>query len=224
MSIDEPSKNDNRHYDFTQHPDDQRQEYSVISKLIPLHSKVIDLGCGNGTLLHQLKEERKAIVKGVELSTSGVQVCREKGLDILHGRIDEHLPLADNSFDYAICNVTIQMVLYPEILLREMKRLARFQIISFPNFAFYRNRIELSLYGKMPTSMLFNYEWYNTGHIHQLSFKDFMTLMHTTGGLVLRELHYVETPNTLKNYLMRAFPNIFMHIPIILLEKIHETV
>jgi methionine biosynthesis protein MetW len=157
VSIDDPFKNDNRQYDFSHHPDDNRQEFPVITKLIPHGSKVIDFGCGNGTLLQHLQKERNASVKGMELTASGVEMCHKKNLDVIQGRIDEHLPFEDNSFDFAVCNVTIQMVMYPEILLREMKRIARFQIVSFPNFAFYRNRIQLMLQGTMPTHMLYVY-------------------------------------------------------------------
>jgi methionine biosynthesis protein MetW len=219
MGIDDPFKNDNRQYDFTHHPEDHRQEFHVISKLIPHGSKIIDLGCGNGTLLLYLQKERNASVKGIELAASGVKICRKKKLDVVQGRIDEHLPFKDNSFDYAICNVTIQMVMYPEVLLQEMKRIARWQIISFPNFAFYRNRIQLMLGGTMPTHMLFDYQWYSTGHIHQLSLKDFKNLVHTTGGLEIKELYCVDPNNFFKKFFMHKFPNLFMHIPIIVLEK-----
>jgi methionine biosynthesis protein MetW len=219
MGIDNSAANDNRNYDFTQHSDDGRQEHSVISSKIPIGSRIIDLGCGNGALLQQLQKERKAIVTGIELSKSGVHVCQAKGLDVLQGRIDEKLPFADNSFDYAICNVTIQMVMYPEYLLSEMKRIARFQIISFPNFAFYRNRIQFILRGAMPTHMLFGYNWYNTGHIHQLSLTDFRNLVQNIGGLTERELYTVSIKNDLKRVCTKAFPNLFMLLPIVLLEK-----
>jgi len=219
VSIDDPFKNDNRQYDFTHHLNDERREFPIISELIPHGSKVIDLGCGNGTLLLHLQKERHASVKGVELIASGVEMCRRKNLDVVQGRIDERLPFEDNSFDYAVCNVTIQMVMYPEVLLSEMKRIARFQIISFPNFAFYKNRLELMFHGVMPAYLLYGYQWYNTGHIHQLSLKNFNHLVHSISGLLIRKLHYEEVSNPIKNSLIKAFPNLFMPIPIFLLEK-----
>jgi methionine biosynthesis protein MetW len=217
VSIDDPFKNDNRQYDFTHYPDDHRQEFPIISELIPHGSKVIDLGCGNGTLLLHLQKERDAFVKGIELAASGVKMCRKKNLDVVQGRIDEHLPFEDNSFDYAICNVTIQMVMFPEILLSEMKRIARFQIVSFPNFAFYRNRIQLVLWGTMPTQMLFGYRWYNTGHIHQLSITDFKRLVYDIGGFSIYSLQTVPISNLFKKTLVTLFPNFFMLLPIFLL-------
>jgi methionine biosynthesis protein MetW len=219
VSIDNPSKNDNRQYDFTQHPVDDRKEFRIIASLIPPGSTVVDLGCGNGTLLQRLQQERNAAVKGIELIESGVRACRSKGLDVIQGRIDNPLPFDDNRFDYAICNVTIQMVMYPEILLSEMKRIARFQIISFPNFAFYRNRLDFLRRGAMPKHMLFNYQWYSTGHIHQLSLLDFRSLAHDVGGFIERRVTSVPVRNPIKQYLINAFPNLFMILPIVLLEK-----
>jgi methionine biosynthesis protein MetW len=219
MSIDKPVVHDNRNYDFTLQPGGDQEAFQVIMELMPPGSKVIDLGCGNGALLQQLQIERSAAVKGMELTASGVQVCRAKGLDVIQGRIDEKLPFSDDSFDYALCSVTIQMVMYPEILLNEMKRIARFQIISFPNFAFYRNRLEFILRGAMPTHMLFDYQWYSTGHIHQLSVKDFRRLVQDVGGLVERGLYTVPIKNSFKRVFMKTFPNLFMLLPIVLLEK-----
>jgi methionine biosynthesis protein MetW len=219
VKIDHPSVNDNRQYDFTHYPDEERKEYSVISGLIQNGATVVDLGCGNGSLLVRLQKDRSARVKGVELSSSGIQACQAKGLDVVQGRIDEHLPYEENSFDYAVCNVTIQMVMYPEVLLQEMKRIARYQVISFPNFAFYRNRLEFILRGAMPTHMLFDYQWYNTGHIHQLSLTDFRHLVQTVGGLVEQRLYTVPVRNSFKQAITDVFPNLFMLLPIVLLEK-----
>jgi methionine biosynthesis protein MetW len=219
MSIHKPVIHDNRNYDFTLQPIGDQEAFQVIMNLISSGSKVVDLGCGNGILLQQLQKERSATVKGMELTTSGVQVCRAKGLDVIQGRIDETLPFSNNSFDYAICSVTIQMVMYPEVLLKEMKRIAKFQIISFPNFAFYRNRLEFILRGAMPTHMLFDYQWYSTGHIHQLSVKDFRRLVQDVGGLVEQGIWTVPIKNSFKRVFMKAFPNLFMLLPIVLLEK-----
>lgn len=220
MNIDNPIINDNRNYDFTLDPNSGREEYRIISNLISHGSTVIDLGCGNGTLLKQLQTERSAVVKGMELTSSGVQTCNAKGLDVVQGRIDEKLPFADNSFDYAICNVTIQMVMYPEILLREMKRIARYQIVSFPNFAFYRNRVQFLLRGIMPTGTLFGYKWNTTGHLHQLSLKDFKQLVKDVGGLTIQAIHSIKIDNAIKQFVIHKCPNLFLLIPIILLEKV----
>ncbi|WP_337866896.1 methionine biosynthesis protein MetW, partial [Ignavibacterium sp.] len=98
-------------------------------------------------------------------------------------------------------------------------RIAKFQIISFPNFAFYKNRIELLLKGRMPKKMLFGYSWYNTGHIHQLSVKDFIDLVNEIPKLNILKQTYIKTNSPFKNIVMRWFPNLFQQISIFLLTK-----
>lgn len=217
--IDIPGKDDNRQYDYSQNQSQNRAEYDYIFQLISSGSRVIDLGCGNGSLLKKLVEEKNVIAQGIEISVSGVEACRNKGLDVLQTRIDEKLPFKNFEFDFSICNVTMQMVMYPEVLLKEMKRISRYQIISFPNFAFYKNRIDLLFNGRMPRPMLFDYKWYNTGHIHQFSISDFYELLNDVGGIKVEQLLWAKTNNTIKDYLSRTFPDLFMAIPILFLSK-----
>ncbi len=178
--------NDNRNYRWDE-TTSHRPEYPFIERWITPGARVIDLGCGNGSLLALLKEKKNILDAGIEITPSGVAVCRRRGLNVSEGRIDVVLTdVPDNAFDFAICNVTLQMVMYPEVTLREMRRIARFQIVSFPNFAFLLNRLDLLLRGRMPRPMLFGYTWFNTGHIHQLSIADFTTTLDTL-GMVIRE-------------------------------------
>lgn len=211
---------DNRNYDYSKVKDDPRPDYDRIVELIPQNSKLVDLACGNGNLMQRLVSEKGADVTGVELSESGVKICNEKNFKVIHGRIDQVLPFKENEFEYAICHITIQMVMYPEVLLQEMKRISRYQIISFPNFAFYRNRFDLLLNGRMPRPMLFDYKWYSTGHIHQLSSNDFLELMNDVGGLSVEEYTYQKSGNAVKDYLIKKFPNLFQLLIVYLLKKI----
>jgi methionine biosynthesis protein MetW len=217
--IDIPGKDDNRQYDYSQNQSQNRAEYDFITQLVSSGSSVIDLGCGNGSLLKKLVEEKKVIAQGMEISSSGVESCKTKGLKVLQGRIDKKLPFKDLEFNFSICNVTIQMVMYPEVLLKEMKRISKYQIISFPNFAFYKNRLDLLLNGRMPKPMLFDYKWYNTGHIHQFSITDFYELIDEVGGIKVEQLLWAKTNNHFKDYLSKTFPNLFMAIPIFYFSK-----
>ena len=217
--LDLPEVNDNRNYDYSSHPDEDRKEYSIIVDYIPSGSTVLDLGCGNGTLLQRLRTEKNVKGTGLEISESGVEICRKRGLDVRHGRIDDTLPFNDNEFDYTVCNVTIQMVMYPETLLREMKRVSRYQIISFPNFAFWKNRIELLLKGRMPKRMLFGYSWYSTGHIHQLSIDDFKQLLHDVGGMTVESRWIDRSSIAARNLLNKLFPNLFQLLAVFVLKK-----
>lgn len=218
-SINQPDFNDNRDYDYTAFPEEDRPEYERIIRMVSPGANVVDLGCGNGSLLQKLQTQRQATGRGIELSASGVAICRQKGLEVVQGNIDTTLPFPDNAFDYAICNVTLHMVRFPEVVLHEMKRIARYQIISFPNFGFYKNRFEMLFTGRMPRRMLFGYTWYTTGHIHQLSLKDFEALVSHIGGLKIVKLDVEETTLPLKNKLIRMNPNLFSVLPVFLLEK-----
>jgi len=218
-NINSPEFNDNRKYDYSNFSTEDRVEYSLITELIPEQSKVIDLGCGNGSLM-KLLERKNCTTTGIELSESGVEVCRSKALNVIKGGIDSSLPFTENEFDFSVCNVTIQMVMYPEILIQEMKRISGKQIVSFPNFGFFKNRFEFLFSGGMPESMLFGYKWYNTGHIHQLSIKDFYELVNRVEGLRILEMKFVKTNSIIKNLLMEKFPNLFLILPVFLMEKI----
>jgi methionine biosynthesis protein MetW len=157
---------------------------------------------------------------GIEISQSGVDISKKKGIDARIGKIDEPLPFKDEEFDLAICNVTIQMVTYPEILLKEMKRISKKQIISFPNFGFYKNRLDMLIHGRMPKPVMFGYHWFNTGHIHQLSISDFKELIEITGGMEIEKFSTVFLNNSFKDTLTGMFPNLFCLLPVFLLRKI----
>jgi methionine biosynthesis protein MetW len=217
--INSPKHNDNRNYDYSSIESEERQEYSKIIELVSTNSSVIDLGCGNGSLLKILKDKKNIQEYGIELSESGAEICKRKGLNVIKGSIDNRLNFEENAFDYAICNVTIQMVNYPEILLNEMKRISKKQIISFPNFGFYKNRFDLLVNGRMPRPMLFGYSWYSTGHIHQLSLNDFYELVDEIKGLKIIQVVLEKSTNPIKNYFLNSFPNLFQVLPIFLLEK-----
>jgi methionine biosynthesis protein MetW len=163
---------DNRNYLYQESSVTKRVEFSVIEKIVGKNKKVIDLGCGDGSLM-QLLSKNGNKCHGVEISQSGVDVCKKKGLNVVEGRIDTKLPYKDKSFDVAICNVTLHMAMYPEVLIKEMRRISKKQIVTFPNFGFIVNRFELMFSGVFPRWSLFGYSWYSTGHIHQLSIKDY---------------------------------------------------
>ncbi|MBI5652222.1 MAG: methyltransferase domain-containing protein [Chloroflexi bacterium] len=206
--------NDNRNYVWDEQIN-ARPEYPVIERWIADGARVIDLGCGNGSLLAFLKARKHISEFGIELAPSGVAACRQRGLNVRAGRIDVALAdVADAAFDVAICNVTLQMVMYPEIVLKEMRRIARQQIISFPNFAFVLNRLDLLWFGRMPRWGLFGYAWFNTGHIHQLAINDFRA---TSGslGLDIRAVVYLGK----FGMFARVLPNLFAQTAIFLLQS-----
>jgi methionine biosynthesis protein MetW len=212
---------DNRNYIYSANSVSKRGEFEVILKWIEAESSVVDLGSGDGTLLKLLKDKKKTKGEGIEISPSGVKVAKKKGIRSKVGRIDVKLPFKDKEFDYAICNVTLQMVMYPEVLLSEMKRISKKQIITFPNFAFILNRLDLLINGVMPRFMIPGYKWYCTGHIHQLSIKDFENFCKNNNLRIVGTSHigpgrFTRIPSGL---LVKIAPNIFASMGIFLLEE-----
>jgi methionine biosynthesis protein MetW len=183
---------DNRNYVFEENDVGLRSEYPIIENWVTEGARVLDLGCGNGEILNMLKKRKNIIEFGIDVSESAIATCLKKGIRSRVGRVDVELKdLPDDSYDFAISSVTIQMVMYPEVTLKEMKRVARFQILSFPNFAYLLNRLELLFRGRMPRRLLGGYNWYSTGHIHQFSIKDFRETIADLIGLRILDNCYV---------------------------------
>lgn len=209
--------NDNRNYKYNFDARSNRSEYQIITKWIPKNSRVIDLGCGDGSLLLLFK--KKGIAgEGIDISESAVKATRKKGIKATCSRIDIPLKYKNKEFDYAICNVTLQMVMYPEILLLEMKRIAHRQIISFPNFAFFLNRLDMLVIGRMPKIMIPGYQWYSTGHIHQLSIRDFVDFCKENKIKILSQNHiFPDRFLFIPRKVFSFFPNLFAYTAIFLL-------
>ena len=215
-TIDNPHLNDNREYVYTDNVY-MRAEFAHIANWIPEGSRIIDLGCGNGALMEYLIQKKHVTAEGMEISASGVAAGKARNLTIALAEIDKAESFGaytDEQFDYAICNVTLQMVLYPEVLLQQMKRIAKYTILSFPNFAYIGNRYDLLVHGVMPRPMLYGYTWYNTGHIHQLSVQDFKTWTAANGVQILdnRQLGGLIS-------IVRICPNLFARVSLFLCQK-----
>ena len=147
--------------------------YSIITDMIDSKSSVLDVGCGDGTLMKMLKN--KGIhTTGIDIDQNNIVKCLEKGLSVIQGDIDEGLQgYPDKSYDYVILNQTLQSTEKPDYVIQEMLRVGKKVVISFPNFAYWRIRIYLLLLGKMPKSKMLPFEWFNTPNIHLLTIKDF---------------------------------------------------
>jgi methionine biosynthesis protein MetW len=154
-----------------------RLDLQLISRLVKPRSTVLDLGCGDGELMDILITDRDATARGVEISEEGVYHCIARGLSVHHGDLDEGLgDYPDNSFDYVILSQTLQAVKRPRMVLLEMLRVGRLGIVTFPNFAYWRVRLDLLLNGRMPKTSDLPYEWHNTPNIHLTTIKDFVRL------------------------------------------------
>jgi methionine biosynthesis protein MetW len=192
----------------------QRLDHQVICGIVEPGSKVLDLGCGNGDLLHLLAEKRSAKVQGVELNNDAIHACVEKGLSVFHSDIDSGLPYyPDQSFDYVILNQSLQEAKKVETVISEALRVGKKVIIGFPNFAQLEARILMFFRGRAPIVSSLPYEWYSTPNLRFLSIKDFRSFCGTKGYKILAS-HYLDAQGT-----VRVLPNLFAQNAIFVITK-----
>jgi methionine biosynthesis protein MetW len=151
----------------------QRSDFAVIAQWIKRDARVLDLGCGDGSLLHYLAEQRGSTGYGVEIDDARVLSCVKNGVNVVQGDIERRLAeFADASFDYVVLSQTLQAVRSSERVVREMLRVGREGIVTFPNFGYWKNRLSV-LGGHMPLSDNLPYEWFDTPNIHLCTITDF---------------------------------------------------
>ena len=148
-----------------------RADLALIAELIPEGSRVLDLGCGDGDLL-QLLQEKGCTGTGVDLNAGNVLACLRRGVDVIELDLDSELgEFSADSYDFVVLSRTLQTVHRPRNVLAEMGRIAVHSIISMPNFAYWRNRLQL-LRGRMPMSKDLPFSWYDTPNLHHSSLRD----------------------------------------------------
>tara|TARA_B100000809_G_C15115752_1_gene522353 strand:+ start:332 stop:2122 length:1791 start_codon:yes stop_codon:yes gene_type:complete len=164
----------------------RREEDNLIKRSVKKGSRVLDLGCGNGQILELLARDHEVHGLGVDIELEHVIDVLGKGIDIFQADIDEGLAMIpDKAYDYAILSETLQVVRQPRTVLKEMLRVANEGIVSFPNFARWRYRAYLTLFGRMPKSRTLPFEWYDTPNIHLTTLKDFLRLCDQDGYRIL---------------------------------------
>jgi methionine biosynthesis protein MetW len=153
-----------------------RPDFAAIAAWIPQGASVLDLGCGDGSLLQYLKREREVRGYGVEISDAGIVACIQSGVNVIQNDLDSGLKdFESNSFDYVILSQTLQATRHTEPLIQEMLRVGREGIVSFPNFGYWKARLDV-LRGHMPVSEELPYQWYDTPNVHLCTLDDFETL------------------------------------------------
>lgn len=166
-----------------------RYDLAVIASWIEPGARVLDLGCGRGDLLSHLKAEKQVIGRGIERDEDKVEECIARGLSVLHGDITAEIAdYPDQSFDHVILSQTLQQVYDPARLIREMLRVGRRGIVSFPNFSHLGIRLQLLFLGVAPVSRELPYGWCDTPNIRVITLKDFRRFCRTEGFAVEREV------------------------------------
>lgn len=169
-----------------------RHDFALIAEWIKPQSKVLDLGCGNGALLSFLREKLEVKGYGVDKDDSNVLACISNGVSVIQRDLEAGLAGFDSqSFDYVILSQTLQAMVNTEGVLREMLRVGKQGIITFPNFGYWRHRIQL-MAGHMPVSDNIPHQWYNTPNLHLCTIDDFEALcakmnIHITDRIVINE-------------------------------------
>ena len=166
-----------------------RFDLQIIASLIGDGSRVLDLGCGKGDLLHHLRERKRVEGFGIEIDEHEVIECVEKGLSVLHGDMNEETrDYADGSFDYVILSQTLQQVFDPERIIGEMLRIGRTGIVSFPCFNHIAIKLQLLFKSRAPVTEELPYEWYNTPNIRVITLQDFRGFCARRGIRIMNEL------------------------------------
>ena len=150
-----------------------KKEFKVIADLLPNNTRVLDVGCGDGALMDFLVKEKNIEVRGLELNQNNVQECIYKGLPVIQGNAETELyQFPKQSFDYVVLSQTLQAFYQPDKVLRELLRIGKSVVVSIPNFGYWKVRISLLLFGKMPVTKTLPNTWFNTPNLHMCTIKD----------------------------------------------------
>ena len=197
-----------------------KNEFQVIAELIEKEKKVLDVGCGDGTLMEFLKNNKKTNIRGLEISKSKVQECIAKGLTVIEGNAEKDLAqFPDKSFDYVVLSQTLQAFLNPELVINELLREGKKAIVTIPNFGYWRIRLDLLLKGTMPITKTLPDEWYNTPNIHMCSIKDFFHFVKSRDIKIFKSLAINNQNTSIINNSNLTIKNFFADLGIFLIEK-----
>jgi len=197
-----------------------KKEFQIISELIQKNKRVLDVGCGDGTLMKYLKDNKNIDTRGLEISKNNVQLCISKGLSVIEGNAEKDLKQFPNSsFDYVILSQTLQAFYNPEKVIDDLLRVANKAIVTIPNFGYWKVRIHLLFKGTMPVTKHLPNEWYNTPNLHMCTIKDFVNFCKKKNISLFESLalHNRKVTKISNNNL--NFKNLLSELGIFLIEK-----
>jgi len=197
-----------------------KSEYKVISGIIEKNSRVLDVGCNDGTLMEFLKNNKNIDIRGIEISKEKVQTCIAKGLTVIEGNAEFDLKQFPNdSFDYVVLGQTLQAFINPEIVIKELLRVGKKAVVTIPNFGHWRVRFNLLFKGTMPITNSLPNDWYNTPNIHMCTIKDFFKFSKKINFKIYKSLALTNKNVSNINNSNLFLKNLFGELGIFLIEK-----
>ena len=193
-----------------------KMDHQVILNMVPDNSSVLDLGCGDGELLYLLTSRKKVKGQGIEIDEQAIHQCVSRGLSVSQQDIDCGLSeYGDKSFDYVILNQSMQQVVKLEAVLKETMRVGKEAIIGFPNFVYYKARLQLFFSGRTPVTPSLPNMWYDTPNLHFLSIADFVDYCRKSHYEIKKAVYLDE------GRLIKILPNLFAQTGIFLVKNGH---
>ena len=195
-----------------------RIDLGVLQQWVPVEGRVLDLGCGDGSLLVSLARNRRTEGYGLEIDADQITACIARGVNVIEKDINAGLAnFQDKSFDTVVMTYSMQVLRRPDLVVEEMLRVGKECIVTFPNFGNIRTRAYLILHGRMPVTGQLAYQWYDTPNIHFCTVKDFETLCREKNIKVIhRENVTASRPD---RHLSQYWPNMFAETAIYHLSK-----
>ena len=197
-----------------------KKEFKIISELIENNTRVLDVGCGDGTLMKHLKDIKNVDARGLEISKNNVQICISKGLSVIEGNAEKDLQQFPTlSFDYVILSQTLQAFYDPEKVINDLLKVANKAIVTIPNFGYWKVRLHLFIKGTMPVTKHLPNEWYNTPNLHMCTIKDFYNFCKERNINLFKSLALHEEKVSTINNKNINLKNLFSELGIFLIEK-----
>ena len=197
-----------------------KSEYKIISDIITENTRVLDVGCNDGSFMEFLKKNKNVDIRGIEISKEKVQTCVSKGLTVIEGDAELDLKqFPDKSFDYVVLGQTLQAFINPEIVIKELLRVGNKAIVTIPNFGHWKVRLNLLFQGTMPVTKTLPNEWYNTPNIHMCTIKDFFKFSKLINFKIFKSLALKNKNVSTINNTNLPLKNLFCELGIFLIEK-----